>query len=158
MEEKRTSVFENGLIWFGAAVSIAEIVTGTAFAPLGFTKGLLAILIGHVIGCAMLFFAGLIGGRVRKSAMETAKMSFGRKGALLFSVLNIIQLVGWTAIMIYDGALAVNGIFDAGNWVWCIVIGVLIVLWIMIGIKNLGKVNTVAMAGCLRVACYIGLG
>lgn len=154
MEEKRTSVFENGLIWFGAAVSIAEIVTGTAFASLGFTKGLLAILIGHVIGCAMLFFAGLIGGRVRKSAMETAKMSFGRKGALLFSVLNIIQLVGWTAIMIYDGALAVNGIFDAGNWVWCIVIGALIVLWIMIGIKNLGKINTVAM-GALFVLTII---
>ena len=146
MEEKRTSVFENGLIWFGAAVSIAEILTGTYFAPLGFTKGLLAILLGHIIGCAMLFFAGLIGGKVRKSAMETAKMSFGSKGALLFSVLNIIQLVGWTAIMIYDGALAVNGIFDIGSWIWCIVIGVLIILWIMIGIKNLGKVNTVAMA------------
>jgi len=145
MEEKRTSVFENGLIWFGAAVSIAEIMTGTYFAPLGFIKGLLAILIGHIIGCTMLFFAGLIGGKVRKSAMETAKMSFGSKGALLFSVLNIIQLVGWTVIMIYDGALAVNGIFNIGNWIWCIVIGALIVLWIMIGIKNLGKVNTVAM-------------
>ncbi len=146
MEERRTSVFENGLIWFGAAVSIAEIMTGTYFAPLGFTKGLLAILLGHVIGCVMLFFDGLIGGKARKSAMETAKMSFGSKGALLFSVLNIIQLVGWTAIMIYDGALAVNGIFDIGNRIWCIVIGALIILWILIGIKNLGKVNTVAMA------------
>lgn len=143
--EKRTSVFENGLIWFGAAVSIAEILTGTYFAPLGFNRGLLAIIIGHIIGCAMLFLAGLIGGRTRKSAMETTKLSFGSKGALLFSVLNIIQLVGWTAIMIYDGALAVTGIFNIGNWVWCIVIGGLIVLWIMIGIKNLGKVNTVAM-------------
>lgn len=145
MEEKRTSVFENGLIWFGAAVSIAEILTGTYFAPLGFTKGLFAILIGHSIGCMMLFFAGLIGGKVRKSAMETAKMSFGRKGALFFSVLNIVQLAGWTAIMIYDGALAVNGILDIGNWIWCVVIGALIILWIMIGIKNLGRVNTVAM-------------
>lgn len=154
MEEKRTSVFENGLIWFGAAVSIAEILTGTYFAPLGFIKGLLAILIGHVIGCAMLFFAGLIGGKVRKSAMETAKMSFGSKGALLFSILNIIQLVGWTAIMIYDGALAVNGIFDIGSWIWCVVIGALIILWIMIGIKNLGKVNTVAM-GALFVLTIV---
>jgi len=143
--EKRTSAFENGLIWFGAAVSIAEILTGTYFAPLGFNRGLLAIIIGHIIGCTMLFFAGLIGGKVRKSSMETVKISFGSKGALIFSALNIIQLIGWTAIMIYDGALAVNGIFDIGNWIWCIIIGVLIVLWIMIGIKNLGKVNTVAM-------------
>ncbi|MBE6935830.1 MAG: putative hydroxymethylpyrimidine transporter CytX [Ruminococcaceae bacterium] len=145
MEEKRTSLFENGLIWFGAAVSIAEILTGTYFAPLGFQKGLLAILLGHVIGCTMLFLAGLIGGKVRKSAMETAKMSFGSKGALLFSLLNIIQLIGWTGIMIYDGALAVNGIFAIGNWIWCAVIGALIILWILIGIRNLGKVNTVAM-------------
>ena len=146
MQEKRTSVFENGLIWFGAGVSIAEIVTGTYFASLGFTRGLLAILIGHVIGCAMLFFAGLIGGKVRKSAMETTKMSFGGKGSLLFSILNVVQLVGWTAIMIYDGALAANGIWDIGNWIWCVVIGALIALWVLIGIENLGKVNTVAMA------------
>ncbi len=145
MEEKRTSTFENGLIWFGAAVSIAEILTGTYFAPLGFWKGILAILIGHIIGCAMLFFAGLIGGKVRKSSMETAKMSFGHKGGLLFAALNIIQLVGWTAIMIYDGALAANSIWSIGSPLWCILIGGLIVLWILIGIKNLGKVNTVAM-------------
>ena len=157
MEEKRTSVFENGLIWFGAAVSVAEIMTGTYFAPLGFAKGLSALLIGHVFGCAMLFFAGLIGGKVRKSAMETAKMSFGNKGALLFSVLNIIQLVGWTAIMIYDGALAVNGILDIGNWIWCIVIGALIVLWIMIGIQNLGKVNTVAMGALFVLTILLSI-
>ena len=100
--EKRTSVFENSLIWFGAAVSIAEILTGTYLAPLGFQKGLAAILLGHIIGCILLFLAGVIGGQTRKSSMETVKMSFGQKGSLLFSVLNVMQLVGWTAIMIYD--------------------------------------------------------
>ena len=33
-----------------------------------------------------------------------------------------------------------------GHWVWCLVIGALIIVWILIGITNLGKVNTVAMA------------
>lgn len=146
MEEKKTSVLENGLIWFGAGVSIAEILTGTYFASLGFAKGLAAIIIGHIIGCALLFLAGIIGGKSRKSSMETVKMSFGEKGSLLFSVLNILQLVGWTAIMIYDGALAADGVWSVGKWVWCVVIGGLIALWILIGIKNLGKVNTVAMA------------
>ena len=146
MGEKRTSVFENSLIWFGAAVSIAEILTGTYFAPLGFAKGLAAILTGHVIGCLLLFAAGLIGGRARKSAMETVKMSFGQKGGLLFCVLNVLQLVGWTGIMIYDGALAADGLWNLGNWVWCLVIGALITLWILVGVRNLGKVNTVVMA------------
>ena len=106
MSEKRTSLFENGLIWFGAGVSIAEILTGTYLASLGMKKGLAAILLGHLIGCVLLFLAGVIGGKVRKSAMETVKISFGQKGSLFFALLNVIQLVGWTAIMIYDGALA----------------------------------------------------
>ncbi len=141
-----TSLFENGLIWFGAGVSIAEILTGTYFAELGFKRALLAILIGHIIGCAMFFLAGVIGGKQRLSAMETAKNSFGRIGGQFFAIMNVIQLVGWTAIMIYDGALAANGIFSIGSWVWCLVIGALIILWIMIGIADLGKLNTVAMA------------
>ena len=33
MEEKRTGLFENGLIWFGAGVSIAEILTGNISGP-----------------------------------------------------------------------------------------------------------------------------
>lgn len=81
-------------------------------------------------------------------------MSFGRKGSILFSLLNIVQLVGWTAIMIYDGAGASNGIMKNGNTVWCIVIGALIILWIIIGIKNLGKVNVIAV-GALFVMTLV---
>ncbi len=142
----RTTSFQNGLIWFGAAVSIAEILTGTYFAPLGLTRGLLAIILGHLIGCGLFFLAGLIGGRTRRSAMETVKMSFGQRGGLLFAVLNVLQLAGWTAIMIYDGAQATGGIFAVGHWVWCLVIGGLIVVWILVGITNLGWINKVAMA------------
>ena len=143
---KKTSTFQNGLIWFGAGVSLAEILTGTAFAPLGMAKGLAAIVIGHIIGCAMMLLAGLIGGRTGRSAMETVKMSFGQKGGLLFAFLNVLQLVGWTAIMIYDGALAIGGIFNLGHWVWCLVIGVLIILWIAVGITDLGWINKLTMA------------
>ena len=146
MQDKRTSVFDNALIWFGAAVSLAEILTGTYFAPLGFQKGVTAILLGHLIGCTLFYFAGRIGGEVRKSSMETVKMSFGQKGSVFFALLNIFQLVGWTAIMIYDGAFAAEGALHAGTWLWCIVIGGLIIVWILIGVKNLGKLNLAAMS------------
>lgn len=145
MEGRRTSLFENGMIWFGAGISIAEILTGTYLAPLGFGAGMAAILIGHLIGCALMFLAGIIGARQRRSSMEAARMSFGKKGAMLFSILNVLQLAGWTAIMIYDGALAAGSCFHGGMWIWCIVIGALIIAWIALGVSNLGKVNALAM-------------
>lgn len=146
MSQKKTSLYENGLIWFGAAVSLAEILTGTYFAALGFAKGILAIITGHIIGCTLLFLAGVIGGKTRKSSMETVKTSFGNKGSILFALLNVVQLVGWTSIMIFDGAIAANGIWNVGQYIWAIIIGALIILWIAVGIKNLGKLNTVAMS------------
>ena len=145
--EKRTSIPANALIWFGAGVSLAEILTGTFFAPLGFRDGGIAIVVGHIIGCALLFLAGLIGARTRRSAMETVKMAFGARGGLLFAALNVMQLIGWTSIMIYDGALAANSVMDAGHWLWCLVIGVLIIVWIRIGILRIERVNAVAMTG-----------
>ena len=160
-QNRKTSVFANGLIWFGAGVSIAEILTGTYYSTLGFGRGLAAILLGHLIGGVMMFAAGLIGGLEEKSAMETVKMSFGEKGSLLFVLLNVLPLVGWTAIMIYDGALAAGGILAAPGWVWPLVIGGLIVVWILIGLTNLGRVNTVAMAALLvlcLILCFVIFG
>ena len=143
---KKTSVFENSLIWFGAAVSIAEILTGTYFASLGFLKGLFAIVLGHIVGCILLFLAGMIGAKTQKSAMDTVKISFGTKGGIFFAILNILQLFGWTGIMIYDGASATQGILPIGHFIWCIVIGGLVLVWILIGVKNLGKLNVIAMS------------
>jgi len=146
MKDKQVSILGSGLIWFGAAVSIAEILTGTLIAPLGFEKGITAILLGHVIGCVLLYLAGLIGAKTQKSAMETVKGSFSQKGSILFSLLNITQLLGWTAVMIIAGARAATVIIEAplnipGTIFWSIIIGALILLWLLVGIKNSSKLH-----------------
>lgn len=156
MAEMKTSLCANGLIWFGAALSIAEILTGTLLAPLGFAKGLLAILIGHCIGCALLYFAGLIGAQTHQSAMGTVKIAFGQKGSILFSILNILQLAGWTAVMIDSGASAAGAVVNiGGEWVWCFIIGALITLWILVGSKTLNRLNAVAMAALFVVTILL---
>lgn len=137
--KKGTSILSNSIIWFGAGVSIAEILTGTYFAPLGFAKGILAILIGHVIGCSLLFFAGYIGALSKKSAMDSTALSFGKIGAKIFALFNVIQLVGWTGIMIYDASLSLTEIFSTQKWVWAVITGLLIILWVIAGITNIGK-------------------
>lgn len=143
---KKINNFENGLIWFGAGVSIAEIITGTYFASLGFKNALLAIIIGHIIGGVLFYLSGVIGANTEKSAMETVKMSFGEKGGMIFAFLNVLQLVGWTAIMIYDGAISTSHVFKSSHIIWAIIIGLLIIIWIKVGITNLGKLNTVSMS------------
>ena len=155
MSENKTSVFSNGLLWFGAGISIAEILTGMLLAPLGLAKGLLAILIGHVIGGAVMFGAGLIGGRTGKSAMETGAISFGHQGARLFAGLNVIQLIGGTAVMIASAAAAANTLSGMGSSVWSVIIGAFIALWIVLGLKNLGKVNVVVIAALLLLTLVL---
>ncbi|MDY9920511.1 MAG: putative hydroxymethylpyrimidine transporter CytX [Synergistota bacterium] len=161
MEDKQgTTVFGSALIWFGAAVSIAEILTGSLIAPLGFSKGAAAVVIGHIIGCIPLYLAGRIGAETGKSAMETVKISFGQKGSVFFSVLNVTQLVGWTAVMIIGGGRAVAVIAEkyTGTYnpsLWCVVICLLIIVWIKIGIKNLGKINTFTMAALFSLTVLL---
>ena len=133
------------LIWFGAGISIAEIISGTYFAPLGLKRAVAAIAIGHVIGFALLFAAGYIGARTHKSAMETTKMSYGVWGARFFATLNVLQLVGWTGIMIYDGSSSIRMITSSLPRLWPLVIGGLIVLWLAVGISNIARLNVVSL-------------
>lgn len=154
MENHKTSTFSNGLLWFGAAISIAEIFTGTLLAPLGFKTGILAIIIGHVIGCILLYYAGTIGAESGKSSMESVGYSFGSQGRIFFALLNVLQLVGWTAVMIIQGARAMGIILNSnigihGDLIWCIVIGITVLIWIVMGTKNIEKVNIFAIGGLL---------
>lgn len=143
--EKKTSIYDNALIWFGAGVSIAEILTGTYYASMSFKEAMLAILIGHICGFILMSLSGLIGAKTGLSAMQATKLSFGKVGGIFFASLNFLQLVGWTAIMIYDGAISSGELFSTGSKIWAIIIGLLIIIWIGIGISNLGKLNTVSM-------------
>ena len=135
------------LVWFGAAISLAEILTGTYFAPLGLTKGILAIVVGHIIGGAAFAAVAYISAKTRRSAMEAVSLSFGRFGSVTFSVMNIVQLVGWTAIMVFSGAAAAQIAMPfVGQSGWCIVIGVLIVLWVVVGMKGMTALQVVSAA------------
>lgn len=149
MQNSKTSLLSNSLLWLGAAISIAEIMTGALFAPLGFTKGMMAIILGHAIGALLFYWAGLIGAKSGMTAMESVRISFGEKGSMFFSVLNVLQLVGWTAVMIISEAQAIAviaGKTTGSLFFWCLVIGIMIAIGIVIGLKNLGKVNVIAVS------------
>jgi putative hydroxymethylpyrimidine transporter CytX len=146
-------------LWFGAAVSVAEILTGGYLAELGAAKGLWAILLGHLAGTLLLVLAGLIGFRERVPAIMSTRISFGKQGSYLISVINILQLVGWTAIMIIQGGTAMNVIavslwhFDHPTLTACLV-GSLVGLWVFWGVKGFKRINTLA-AGLLLILTVV---
>ncbi len=137
-----------GLLWFGAAVSLAEIMTGTLLAPLGFARGMLAIVLGHLAGGLLMALVGLIGAWSGKPAMETVGIAFGRPGTVFFAGMNVLQLVGWSAVMIAGGAAALSQLAGMPSLAGAALIGALVALWAAVGPNRLGRLNGVAV-GCL---------
>lgn len=126
-------------------MSLAEILTGTFFAPLGMEQALAAIAIGHGIGAVLFFAVSFASARTGEPAMRVAGRSFGRWGSAVFAGMNVVQLIGWTAIMIFSGAAAAAFLVPAlGMAGWALVIGSLIVLWIALGVKSMSKVQSAA--------------
>lgn len=99
---------------------------------------------------------GVIGAKKKMAAMQTTALSFGKIGAKFFGLLNAAQLLGWTGIMIYDGSLCANTIINGAkdySKVAALAIGVLIVVWILAGVRNLDKLNFAAAIAlfCLTI-------
>lgn len=148
-------------LWFGAAVSIAEILTGGLIAPLGFKIGVIVILIGHLIGTGILVLGGIIGTREKIPSITSTSISFGVYGTYLISILNILQLIGWTVVMIRSAANSVNlitqSLWSFNNVLVCIVvIGMLTVLWLYFGNAGMKKLNITAVSLLFILTLVLG--
>lgn len=163
--EKKTGVFTNGIIWFGVAISVSEIECGIEIGASNTPDGLwLPLILGHVLGGIMLYFVGLIGARVRLNAMETTASTFGKYGSKFFASLNLLQLIGWIAVLNAQGAMALAGLnLPVSFPLTCIILAVLIAAWVFVGLRRTQKITTVVM-GLLAVllvvltAKFFGLG
>ena len=149
--KRNSGLFSCGLIWFGAAISVAEIEAGIEAGA-----NWSALILGHLLGGAMLFAAGLIGARQRQGAMATTTSAFGTWGARFFALLNVIQLVGWIAVMNEQATAALSqlqGVFD--SWVTHIVLSALVGVWVIVGILRTSRLATVAMTLLALLTAYL---
>jgi len=120
-------LFDTGLLWSSLGLSLLVLVAGTYLVPrLSLRDALLAIVVGGLVGNAMLGFAGLIGAQARVPAMVLLRAPLGRRGSYLATVLNVIQNVGWTVfelIVIATAAAALSQrLFGFhATWLWTLV-------------------------------------
>ena len=83
-------------LWFSLGIGLMVLQTGALLAPgLGLSGALLAIVLGTLVGVALLASVGVIGSDTGLSSMAALKLSLGSRGAMLAALLNVLQLSGW---------------------------------------------------------------
>jgi len=153
------------LLWAGVAISLAEIWAGGFLAPLGFWSGLWAILLGHLIGNTLMALGGVIGSDHGIMSMVSIRPAFGIRGSNLAAVLNIVQLIGWAAIMLIIGGRAgaalgkpIGGLL-ATDAFWVVLIGFGTLLWALWTGKTVWKllqsVSVVALVVVLLMMTWV---
>jgi len=157
-EGRNLSGMDFFLLWSGAAVSLAEIWAGGLLVPLEFLTGFLAILIGHVIGNTPLAFGGMIGSRTGIPTMVAVRPSFGVRGSYFATVLNLVQLVGWTGIMLWIGGQAAQAVWpfpSVGFRGWVIICGFARTIWAILGHRYWKWLQRVAVTALIALCCVM---
>ncbi|MDR1863574.1 MAG: permease [Treponema sp.] len=134
------------LLWLGASISISEIYTGGLLAPLGFARGIAVILVGHLIGTGLLALGSRISFSRKENAMDSAAFSLGGIGGKLAALCNVVQLIGWTIVMVVQAGSAVTGVFpDFPFRAAALILSSLVLLWALILGSPAGRLNEIAV-------------
>jgi nucleobase:cation symporter-1, NCS1 family len=132
------STLDVGLLWGNLGISLLVLIAGTLLAGLGLRDALLAILVGAVLGNALLGLAGLIGYERRVPGMVLLRAPLGRQGSYLPTGLNVLQNLGWATFELIVIAAAANALADEvfgfrERWVWVLVFGTLTIALALAG-------------------------
>src|SRR5947207_9936337 len=129
-EHRRFSGLDMVVLWVDLAIGLLVLLTGALLVPgLGFPRALLAIVVGSIIGCVPLALVAYAGAREAVPTMVLFRPVLGRRGSYLPSILNIVQLVGWTGFEFWVMSLVANQmsirVFGFSNkWLWLGVVAV----------------------------------
>jgi nucleobase:cation symporter-1, NCS1 family len=117
------------MLWGNLGVSLLVLVIGALLVPaLSLRDALIAVVVGSLIGNAMLGTAGLIGADGRVPAMVLLRAPLGRRGSVLPTLVNVVQCLGWATFELIIIAAAAAALSDEvfgfrATWAWTIVFG-----------------------------------
>jgi putative hydroxymethylpyrimidine transporter CytX len=102
------------VFWSSLGAGLLVLLAGALLVPaLSLQDAILATLIGTAIGNIPLVLSGVIGSKYAIPTMVSVRPSFGIRGSYVATILNLIQLVGWTAFEIVIMAKAADTISSA---------------------------------------------
>lgn len=122
-------------LWSSLGVGLLVLEAGALLVPgLSLGQALLAILLGTLIGNLLLALAGLVGSDNGVPTMVLLRPVLGQRGSFLPTLVNLAQLIGWTAFELWVMGLVASrvtqtlfGFSGYGVWlvvftVWCVLL------------------------------------
>src|SRR5262245_6126674 len=112
--ERRTlSPLDIGILWNDPSLGVLVLVTGGLLVPaLSLPAAVGAIVVGTILGCLPLAAVALAGAREGLPGMVLFRPVLGRTGSAIPSVLNVAQLLGWTAVEFWAMGRLANALSD----------------------------------------------
>jgi NCS1 family nucleobase:cation symporter-1 len=132
-------MLDTGLLWGNLGVSLLVIVAGAALVPaLSLPNALVAVVVGCLVGNAMLGVAGAIGADARVPGMVLLRAPLGRRGSYLPTGINVLQGVGWSIFELLIIATAAAALSDElfgfrAQWLWTLVFGAIALALALMG-------------------------
>lgn len=129
--ERTLTTRDLAILWGDLGVGVLVLVAGALLVPaLGFWSAFAAIVVGSIIGCALLALGAAAGADHGVPTMVLFRPVLGIRGSWAPSVINVVQLIGWTAVelwaMSYVADLVVSRTFDfSARWLWLILASIL---------------------------------
>jgi len=161
-EKERTySFWHNFAIWFGSDAGISVFWAGALLTPaLSLATATTLIIMGVALGNIFMALVAVMGYRTGVPTMVLARGALGIRGSILPSILNYIQLIGWSAVMIVVGAKAADQVLTiltgtSTYYLWVIVIGVVLTLWSYLGPEKWKALESVSVALLLVLTAWL---
>ncbi len=109
------------VLWGDLGIGLLVMLTGTFLVPgLGLGSALLAILIGSAAGCLLLALVGAVGSATGAPTMVLLRPVLGVRGSYVPTVLNVLQLIGWTifefVVMGVAASVIARAVFGTGSY------------------------------------------
>jgi NCS1 family nucleobase:cation symporter-1 len=143
--ERTLSALDLAVLWGDLGIGLLVMVTGALLVPgLGFASAAVAVVIGSVIGVGLLAFGARIGAESGLPAMALFRPILGLKGSWAPSTLNVMQLIGWTAVelwaMSYVASIVSDRVFGfSARPIWLVFFALVcttLALWGPVGVTR----------------------
>jgi NCS1 family nucleobase:cation symporter-1 len=112
--DRHGSPIELFRLWIGANVNYVVLITGALTIVQGLSPwgSVAAILIGNLLGCAVVGLASIMGPKTGTAGIISSRTSFGQLGAVLPIFISTLAAIGWFSI---NSVIATEGLVKVMN-------------------------------------------